>query len=151
MHRPIAKLLLALSLVAIVAVAGCNSGGYSSPTYGGSGGGSGGGNGGGGGGGYGGGGGGARIFVSGDIAPNASYTHVFTTAQSVPYYCRYHGGPGGYGMSGVVTVMGNYYGTPTRHIYNIVGHTLPSPAIYVGDTITWVNKTMMTHTTESDN
>ncbi len=166
MPRPIATVLLAAGLAAIVVIAGCNSGGYNNPMGGsnggysggggsGSGSGSGGGSGSGSGGGYSGGGtggtgGAARIFVSGDILPNQQYTHVFYTAQNIPYYCRYHGGPGGVGMSGVITVMGNFYGTPTHHFFNIVNLTLPSPAIYVGDTITWVNMTTMTHTTESD-
>jgi plastocyanin len=39
-----------------------------------------------------------------------SATVAFPTAGSAPYYCEIHGGPGGAGMSGVITVTG---GTPT--------------------------------------
>jgi len=45
-------------------------------------------------------------FTSGPLAPAPwVYTHVFTTAGSNPYYCSLHGGPGGVGMSGVITVQ----------------------------------------------
>ncbi len=45
-------------------------------------------------------------FTSG--APSTSlwvYSYVFTTAGNNPYYCQIHGGPGGVGMSGTVTVQ----------------------------------------------
>ncbi|MGB5287916.1 MAG: T9SS type A sorting domain-containing protein [Ignavibacteriaceae bacterium] len=45
-------------------------------------------------------------FTSGPPAPAPwEYTHTFTTAGNNPYYCEPHGGPGGSGMSGVITVM----------------------------------------------
>jgi plastocyanin len=45
-------------------------------------------------------------FTSGPVAPAPwEYIHVFTTAGSNPYYCSLHGGPGGVGMSGVITVQ----------------------------------------------
>lgn len=45
-------------------------------------------------------------FTSGPVAPAPwVYTHVFTNASSNPYYCSLHGGPGGVGMSGVITVQ----------------------------------------------
>jgi plastocyanin len=45
-------------------------------------------------------------FTSG--APSSDpwvYDHVFTTPGNNPYYCFVHGGPGGAGMSGVITVL----------------------------------------------
>ncbi len=98
----------------------------------------------------GGGGGGAREFASGDLNLNQSYTHVFMSAKSVPYYCRYHGGPGGAGMSGVITVKAG--GTPSKLNLSITSSsTLPSATIDVGDTITWTNNQSIKHTVESDN
>ena len=96
----------------------------------------------------GGGGGGGREFVSGDMAPGNSFTHVFQTAKVIPYYCRYHGGPGGVGMSGVITVTAG--GTPTTHLFSIANSTLPTMTIHVKDTVTWTNNTAMVHTVESD-
>ncbi len=96
-----------------------------------------------------GGGGTAREFASGNLVYGQSFTHVFTTAKSIPYYCRYHGGPGGQGMHGVITVTAG--GTPTKQTYSISAIALPSPQLHVGDTFVWINNTMMTHTVESDN
>ena len=128
------KIWLAAKALALVGViAGCGS--SSSPTSSGSGGG-------------GGGGGGSLIMSSGDIQPGASYTHVFTTAQVVPYYCKYHGGPGGVGMSGVITVTAG--GTPSKHAFSITGMTLPTTSVDVMDTVTWTNNTALVHTVTSD-
>jgi plastocyanin len=97
-----------------------------------------------------GGGGGGREFVSGDLAGNgASFSHVFTTAKSVPYYCRYHGGPGGVGMSGTITVTAST-ATPVKHSFSITAMTLPSTTINVMDTVVWTNNSGMVHTVESD-
>jgi len=44
-------------------------------------------------------------FTSGPPASASwAYDFVFTTAGVNPYYCEVHGGPGGSGMSGVITV-----------------------------------------------
>jgi plastocyanin len=43
-------------------------------------------------------------FDSGDVNPGDQYTMEFDTPGSYPFYCQYHGGPGGEGMSGVIVV-----------------------------------------------
>lgn len=93
-------------------------------------------------------GGGGREFVSGDLPSGQSFTHVFKTAMVVPYYCRYHGGAGGVGMSGVITVVAG--GTPTKHTFTITDMTLPTMTINVMDTMTWTNSSGLLHTVESD-
>ena len=123
---------LALGLTLVGAIAGCSSNKKSNPTGPGTGG-----------------MGGGREFVSGDIQPGHAYTPVFTTAKVIPYYCRYHGGAGGVGMAGVITVTAG--GTPSTHTFSITGMTLPTMTIDVMDTVTWTNNDAMVHTVESDN
>ncbi|MEO8232652.1 MAG: T9SS type A sorting domain-containing protein [Ignavibacteriota bacterium] len=44
-------------------------------------------------------------FSSGPVSSSAwTYEHTFNSAGSNPYYCAQHGGVGGAGMSGVITV-----------------------------------------------
>ena len=44
-------------------------------------------------------------FSSGAVSSSAwVYEHTFNSTGSNPYYCAQHGGPGGSGMSGIVTV-----------------------------------------------
>jgi LPXTG-motif cell wall-anchored protein len=43
-------------------------------------------------------------FDSGDIKPGASETITIKAPGTYPFYCKYHGGPGGVGMSGTITV-----------------------------------------------
>jgi plastocyanin len=43
-------------------------------------------------------------FDSTVLNTGASFPQTFTAAGSYPYYCVNHGGPGGQGMSGTVTV-----------------------------------------------
>lgn len=43
-------------------------------------------------------------FNSGTLASGDTFTFTFEEAGTFPYYCRFHGAPGGSGMSGVVTV-----------------------------------------------
>jgi plastocyanin len=38
------------------------------------------------------------------LGANSTFSHTFTKAGTFRYYCRIHGGPGGVGMSGIVTV-----------------------------------------------
>jgi hypothetical protein len=123
---------LALGLTLVGAIVGCSSNKNSNPTGPGTGG-----------------MGGGREFVSGDIQPGHDYTHVFTTAKVIPYFCRYHGGAGGVGMAGVITVTVG--GTPSSHAFSITGNTLPTMTIDVMDTVTWTNNDAMVHTVESDN
>jgi plastocyanin len=43
-------------------------------------------------------------FNSDALASGATFTFAFPQAGQFPYYCRFHGGAGGTGMSGVITV-----------------------------------------------
>ncbi len=43
-------------------------------------------------------------FDSGSLAPGATFSFTFSQAGDFPYYCHFHGGPGGQGMSSRVTV-----------------------------------------------
>jgi len=43
-------------------------------------------------------------FSSGSLSPGQSFTHTFATVGNFPYYCQFHGAPGGIGMSGAVMV-----------------------------------------------
>jgi plastocyanin len=43
-------------------------------------------------------------FDSGNLNPGLSTSHTFTTPGTYRYYCRYHGAPGGSGMSGTIIV-----------------------------------------------
>jgi len=44
------------------------------------------------------------VFNSGTLGDGDVFTFTFTEAGSFPYFCRFHGGTGGSGMSGVVNV-----------------------------------------------
>lgn len=93
--------------------------------------------------------GGTREFASGDLSTGASFSHTFTTAKVVNYYCRYHGGPGLQGMSGTITVTAT--GTADQFQVSISGLSLPTMTIPVGSTVRWTNNHVQTHTVESDN
>ncbi len=43
-------------------------------------------------------------FDSGNLNPGDTFKFTFTKAGTFPYHCKYHGGPNGVGMSGVITV-----------------------------------------------
>ena len=121
-----------LGLVALIAVLGCSSKGSDYGT--------------------GGGGTGGREFASGNMAGNGvSFSHTFATAGSFPYFCRYHGGRGGSGMSGVITVTDPPNASPVTFTYSIVSHDLPDYSIKTGDIVTWTNNSGEVHTVESDN
>jgi plastocyanin len=45
-------------------------------------------------------------FDSGDVTPLTQFSMEFDTPGTYPYYCQYHGGPGGEAMSGVIVVDG---------------------------------------------
>lgn len=44
-------------------------------------------------------------FNTDDVAPGQSASQTFTKAGTFAYYCKYHGGPGGKGMSGTIVVQ----------------------------------------------
>ncbi|HEV3364004.1 MAG TPA: cupredoxin domain-containing protein [Acidimicrobiia bacterium] len=50
-------------------------------------------------------------FDTGTIDPGQSATVTFDTPGRYPYFCRFHGDPGGSGMAGVVVVTGAGGGT----------------------------------------
>jgi plastocyanin len=45
------------------------------------------------------------LFQSTMLAVGQMYSHTFDTPGTYPYYCEKDGGPGGEGMSGVITVV----------------------------------------------
>jgi len=45
-------------------------------------------------------------FDSGDVTPSTQFSMEFDAPGAYPYYCQYHGGPGGDAMSGVIVVDG---------------------------------------------
>jgi plastocyanin len=44
-----------------------------------------------------------KLFTA--TPPFPTFTHTFTSPGTFPYHCQVHGGPGGIGMSGTITVM----------------------------------------------
>jgi plastocyanin len=45
-------------------------------------------------------------FDSGDVGTGGQFSYEFDAPGTYPYFCQYHGGPGGQGMSGVIIVDG---------------------------------------------
>ena len=45
-----------------------------------------------------------EMFDSGTLDPGATFEFTFDTPGEYPYYCRFHGGPGGVGMAGTIIV-----------------------------------------------
>ena len=43
-------------------------------------------------------------FNSGNLGNGDTFSFTFSEAGSYPYYCRFHGSPGGIGMTGTITV-----------------------------------------------
>ena len=94
---------------------------------------------------------GSKIFDSGTIGPGGHFSFVFSSAIVVPYYCKFHGGPGGTGMSGKITVQAG--GIPSKDTVSMVGMTFvpANLTVDVGDTIVWINNSSLDHTVTSDN
>ena len=44
-------------------------------------------------------------FDSGTLEPGETFQFIFETAGEYPYYCEFHGGPGGEGMAGTIIVQ----------------------------------------------
>lgn len=47
-----------------------------------------------------------KSFDSGNLNPGDTFKFTFTKPGTYRYYCKYHGGPDGVGMSGIITVTG---------------------------------------------
>ena len=47
-----------------------------------------------------------NIFDSGTMRDGDVFTFTFEEAGEFPYYCTFHGGPGGQGMAGTIIVTG---------------------------------------------
>jgi plastocyanin len=45
-------------------------------------------------------------FDSGDLTPGETFTVTLVEPGRTPFYCRYHGAPGGFGMAGTILVGG---------------------------------------------
>lgn len=99
--------------------------------------------------GSGGGGGGTTLEFDSSL-PGGVFTHVFDKVGSFPYHCRNHGGSGGAGMSGTITVIAA--GTPNTLDVNVkcCVFTPSNLTVEVGDTVRWSGMTA-THTVTSDN
>lgn len=48
-----------------------------------------------------------NLFSSGTLNPGSSFSQTFSTPGTYRYYCRFHGAPGGVGMSGMIVVTAN--------------------------------------------
>jgi hypothetical protein len=82
---------------------------------------------------------------SGNIGPNATYSHRFTAAGSYPYHCAYH-----VPMTGTVQVSANAADSlVTVHITSITA-PFPAASVVPGGTVTWTNGTDMVHTVTSN-
>jgi plastocyanin len=96
-------------------------------------------------------GGSGTLFESGTVAPGGSFVHVFASAGSIRYFCRFHGSAGGGGMSGTITAASG--GTPSMDTVFMDAMTFSpaAKAIDVGDTVKWINSSSLNHTVTSDN
>jgi len=94
---------------------------------------------------------GNKIFDSGTVAPGGHFTFVFASAMVVPYYCKFHGGAGGVGMSGKITIQAG--GTPSKDTVSMAAMAFNPAALTVdvGDTVVWINNNTLSHTVTSDN
>lgn len=45
------------------------------------------------------------VWDGGPLSNGASFAYTFSQPGTYPYYCKPHGGPGGRGMSGTITVV----------------------------------------------
>src|SRR3989344_2247760 len=60
-------------------------------------------------------------FDSGVIYSGATWSYTFNEVGTFPYYCKFHGAPGGIGMTGTVTVVSQNmppYPVPNPHSLN---------------------------------
>jgi len=93
----------------------------------------------------GGGGGTTKELNSGNLAPGATYAHVFAKAGDYAYHCNFHAV-----MKGTVQVSNS---APSSDVQvNIVSMNAPFPSATVkpGGKVTWTNNDGTTHTVTSD-
>lgn len=74
----------------------------------------------------------SNLFDSGIIQTGQSFSAKFTSPGTYPYYCKLHGGVGGVGMAGVLTVV-----------------AAPTPVVVGGNTVTNTNTNINTNTNTS--
>jgi len=66
-------------------------------------------------------------FDSGDLkqGEKTSFSFTFTKAGTVAYHCKYHGGPGGQGMSGTIEVQAAGAAAPPTQLPTTGGQGVP--------------------------
>jgi plastocyanin len=62
-------------------------------------------------------------FDAGSLDPGQTFSHTFDTPGSYAYYCQFHGGPGGSGMSGTVVVRAATTTVPATTPSSVPGTT----------------------------
>ena len=67
-------------------------------------------------------------FNSGNLGTGASFSFTFAQAGTYPYYCEYHGGPGGQGMAGTITVTAAEAAAPAQPAAQPVAQAPAQPA-----------------------
>jgi plastocyanin len=60
-----------------------------------------------------------NTFNSGPIPAGQSFSLIFSTLGSQPYYCGFHGAPGGVGMSGIVFVGNRVGHAANEHVLSL--------------------------------
>lgn len=94
---------------------------------------------------------GGTIFNSGNMAPGASFTHVFAAAGVFPYHCSIHGAAGGVGMAGTITVVAGASSGIDTIMMTAAAFSPAAVTITAGETVMWINSSAIAHTVLSDN
>jgi LPXTG-motif cell wall-anchored protein len=72
-------------------------------------------------------------FESGNLDPGDDFSETFADSGRYPYYCEYHGGPGGEGMSGVVVVSAGGGGDGGGTTEDPTDSAAPDTTVVAGD------------------